>query len=147
MIAILSSKSTVTLFKSMLIAIIFAVTIVPIILLFTSANINWILKATLLWMIGSILLFHPFIDYVYPHLMSKLSVYLLTSILIIISAWINITMITLLLPYDYIYYSLFNATLTQITLWGSVYIIVINAFISNVVLIRNIEFYKEESLF
>ena len=56
-------------------------------------------------------------------------------------------MITLFLPYDYIYYSLFNATLSQIALWGSVYIILINAIISNFILMNNIDFYKEERLF
>ncbi|CAA6814648.1 MAG: Unknown protein [uncultured Sulfurovum sp.] len=147
MIAILTSKSTVNFLKSIFIAIILALTIAPIILVMTSANASWVFMATLLWAMGSILIFHPFIQYVYPHLMSKVSVYLLTSILIIVSAWLNITMITLLLPYDYIYYSLFNATLTQIALWGSVYIIFINAIITNFVLINNIDFYKEERLF
>jgi len=103
--------------------------------------------ATFLWASGSLLIFHPFVQYVYPHLLSKVSVYLLSSILIIISAWFNITMITLLLPYDYVYYGLFNATLSQIALWGSVYIILINAIITNFILINNIDFYREEKLF
>jgi hypothetical protein len=117
------------------------------IFLLTSADISWVFMATLLWSIGTILIFHPFMIYLYPHLLSKTSVYLLTSILIIVSVWFNITVITLLLPYDYIYYGLFNATLTQITLWGTIYIIIINAFITNLILMSNIEFYKEESLF
>ena len=142
-----SSKSTISFFKSILIAMILTVTIVPIIFMMTSANASWGFMATLLWAIGSIVTFHPFIQYVYPHLMSKVSVYILTSILIIISAWFNIIMITLFLPYDYIYYSLFNATLSQIALWGSVYIILINALISNFILMNNIDFYKEERLF
>ncbi len=142
-----SAKNTIGFFKSILISIILALTIAPIILLLTTASISWVFMATLLWAIGSILIFHPFMVYIYPHLLSKISVYLLTSILIIISAWFNITIITLILPYDYIYYTLFNATLTQVTLWGSLYIILINAFISNLFLISNIEFYKEESLF
>jgi len=142
-----SSKSTVNIFKSMLIAIILALTISPIILFFTSADMPWVIIATLLWTSGSLLIFHPFVQYVYPHLMSKMSVYLLTSILIIISGWFNITMISLLLPYDYIYYALFNITLSQITLWGSVYIILVNAILTNFILINNIDFYKEERLF
>jgi len=142
-----SSKSTVNIFKSMLIAIILALTISPIILFFTSADMPWVIMATLLWTSGSLLIFHPFVQYVYPHLMSKMSVYLLTSILIIISGWFNITMISLLLPYDYIYYALFNITLSQITLWGSVYIILVNAILTNFILINNIDFYKEERLF
>ena len=147
MTLIKSSKSTVNIFKSMLIAIILALTISPIILFFTSADMPWVIMATLLWTSGSLLIFHPFVQYVYPHLMSKVSVYMLTSILIIISVWLNITMINLLLPYDYIYYSLFNITLSQITLWGSVYIILINAILTNFILINNIDFYKEERLF
>ena len=131
----------------MLIAIILALTISPIILFFTSADMPWVIIATLLWTSGSLLIFHPFVQYVYPHLMSKMSVYLLTSILIIISGWFNITMISLLLPYDYIYYALFNITLSQITLWGSVYIILVNAILTNFILINNIDFYKEERLF
>jgi hypothetical protein len=131
----------------MLIAMILAFTIAPLMLLLTSANASWVFMATLLWTGGSLLMFHPFVQYVYPHLMSKVSVYLLTSILIIISAWFNIIMITLLLPYDYVYYSLFNATLSQIVLWGSIYIILINAIITNSILIHNIDFYKEERLF
>lgn len=147
MTLIKSSKSTVNIFKSMLIAIILALTISPIILFFTSADMPWVIMATLLWTSGSLLIFHPFVQYVYPHLMSKMSVYLLTSILIIISGWFNITMISLLLPYDYIYYALFNITLSQITLWGSVYIILVNAILTNFILINNIDFYKEERLF
>ncbi len=147
MTRIQNSKATVNFFKSLLIAIILALTIAPMILLLTSAGTSWVFMATLLWAVGSLVIFHPFIVYVYPHLLTKTGVYLLTSILIIVSAWFNISMITLFLPYDYIYYSLFNATLTQIALWGSIYIILINALITNLILMTNIEFYKEESLF
>jgi len=142
-----SSKSTVYFFKSLLIATILTITIVPILLLFTGADTRWVFMATILWTIGSLFIFHPFILYVYPHLMSKISLYLLTSLLIIVSTWFNITMITLLLPYDYIYYAFFNSTLSQISILGSIYIIIVNAVISNFALSSNIEFYKEESLF
>jgi len=142
-----SSKSPVNFFKSLLIAMILAITIAPMILLFTEANISWVFMTTVLWTIGSALIFHPFILYIYPHLMSKVSVYILTSILIIISSWFNITMITILLPYDYIYYGIFNATLTQISLWGSTYIVFLDTLITNFILINNIDFYKEERLF
>ncbi len=79
--------------------------------------------------------------------MTKVSVYILSSILIFISTWLNITLITFILPYDYLYYSLLNATITQIALWGSIYIIFINAIISNFVILSHVEFYQEEQLF
>ena len=142
-----SSKSPVNFFKSILIAMILGITIAPMILLLTEANISWVVMTSLLWTVGSALIFHPFVVYIYPHLMSKLSVYILTSILIIVSVWFNITMITLLLPYDYIYYAMFNATMTQISLWGSAYMIFLDMLITNFVLIHSIDFYKEERLF
>ena len=144
---ILSSELTINFFKSILIAIILALSIAPIILLFTTADTSWVLMATLLWTIGSSIIFYPFILYIYPHLITKMSVYILSSILIIISVWFNISMITLLLPYDYIYYALFNATLSHVSLWGSIYIILLNAIITNFILITSINFYKEEKLF
>ena len=147
MTRIKSLNSTVNFFQSILIAIILAVTVTPIIYLLTSANASWVIMATLLWTIGSLLIFHPFLLYVYPHLITKAAVYLLTFVLIIISVWFNISIITFFLPYDYLYYGLINATLTKVALGGSIYIIFINAIITNFILLSNIDFYKEESLF
>ncbi|CAA6798746.1 MAG: Unknown protein [uncultured Sulfurovum sp.] len=147
MTSIKSLNSTVNFFQSILIALILALTIVPIIFLLTSANASWVIMATLLWAIGSLFIFHPFLLYVYPHLITKAGVYLLTSVLIIISVWFNISIITFFLPDNYLYYGLINATLTKVALWGSIYLIFINALITNFILISNIDFYKEESLF
>ncbi len=131
----------------MIISLVLAFTIIPIILLLTTADTSWTIMATLLWSVGSILVFHPFVLYVYPHLLTKVSVYILTSILIFVSTWFNITLISFLLPSEYMYYALFNATITQISLWGSSYIIFINAIITRLIIISNIEFYKEDKLF
>ena len=133
--------------KSLLIATILTLTVIPIFLLIASNDTKWTAIATLIWNIGTILVFYPSIRYIYPHLISKVGVYLLSAIIIIISAWFNIMIIKLILPYDYIYYALFNATFSYITLMGTIYIIVINAIISNLLLFSNIEFYKEERLF
>ena len=141
------SKSVTFFLKSILIATILTSTIIPIFLLLNTQNIQWTLMAIFIWSLGSLLIFHPFVLFVYPHLMSRVGFYLLTSILIIISAWFNITMITLLLPNDYIYYGLFNATLNQISLVGSLYIIITNSIITNFVFSSPIEFYMEERLF
>jgi len=132
--------------KSLLIATILTLTVVPIFLLIASVDTKWIVMATLIWSIGTLLLFYPSIRYIYPHLISKIGVYLLSAILIIISSWFNIIVIQLLLPYDYIHYALFNATLSNITLIGAIYL-TFNIAILNLVLLSNIEFYEEERLF
>jgi len=132
--------------KSLLIATILTLTVVPIFLLIASDDIKWIATATLIWNIDTLLIFYPSMRYLYPHLISKIGVYLLNTILIILSVWFNIILIQLLLPYDHIYYALFNATLSNITLIGAIYLIV-NVTILNLILLSNIEFYEEERLF
>ena len=133
--------------KSLLTASILSLTILPILLLLSSANFQWIVIATLIWAMGSILVFHPFIKYIYPHLLSKLSLYLLTSILIIVSAWLNIILIGSFLPYETLYYDLFNTTLTQLSLFGTLYVSVMNAIIPPMVLSSTVDFYKAEKIF
>ena len=135
------------LLKSILIATILTLTVLPIFLIIASVDTRWIVKATFLWGMGTLLFFHPFIRYVYPHLISKIGVYLLTTILIIISVWFNNIIIKLLLPYDYIYYALFNASLSHIVLIGAIYLILLNTIIANLILLSHIEFYEEEHLF
>ncbi len=132
--------------KSLLIATILTLTVVPIFLLIASDDIKWIATATLIWNIDTLLIFYPSMRYLYPHLISKIGVYLLNTILIILSVWFNIILIQLLLPYDHICYALFNATLSNITLIGAIYL-VINVIILNLILLSNIEFYEEERLF
>ncbi len=132
--------------KSLIITTIITVTVIPMFLQVASNDTKWIAIATLIWNSGTLLVFYPAIHYIYPHLISKIGVYLLSTVLIIISAWFNIMIIQLLLPYDYIYYALFNATFSTITLIGAIYII-LNVIILNLILLSNIEFYEEERLF
>jgi hypothetical protein len=133
--------------KSIISASILTITILPILLILNSDSHQWVLKATLIWAVGSMVVFHPFIKYIFPHLLSKLSLYLLTSILIIVSAWLNIVIITYLLPYDTLYYELFETTLTHISLLGTLYVFITNAIISSFVLASSVEFYEVEKIF
>jgi hypothetical protein len=59
-------------------------------------------------------------------MITKTGTFLLTSLLIIVSIWINITLITLALPSDYMYEATLNITIEKIFLIGTTYIIAIN---------------------
>ena len=132
--------------KSLLTTTILTLTVVPIFFLIANNDMQWITVATLIWSSSTFLIFYPSIRYIYPHLISKVGLYLLSVILIIISAWFNIITLQLLLSYDYIYYALFNTSFTNVTLVGTIYLI-INVIILNLILHSNIEFYEEERLF
>lgn len=133
-------------YKTALIAAILTMTITPLLWIVSESHTQWVLMATLLWASGSILIFHPFVQHVYPHMLTKMGIYLLTSILTIVSVWFNITIITLLLPNNYIYDTMLNITLTQISLFGWFYILMTSTFISNLNLSYVVS-HDEESIF
>jgi len=140
-------KTYNTFFSTLLIALILSMSISSILYINTVTDLSWIVIIFLFFTLGTFLTFYPFIVYVYPHLMGKMSVYILNSILIIFSLWLNFTLIKLAFTHTIFSYDLFTFTLSQISIWGSIYIITLNAIIANFILIPKIDFYKEESLF
>jgi hypothetical protein len=99
----------------------------PLLWVFSNADIDWFLFANVISFTGTFILFYPFINYVYPYMITKMGTFLLTSLLIIISIWLNITAISLSLPYDYMYEATLNITIEKILIVGATYIIVVNA--------------------
>ena len=142
-----SKLATEHVVSTLITTIILSISILPILLFLSEFNINWVLFSLPLLLIGNSLIFYPFIVHVYPHLMSKLSLYLLSSILIVISLWVNITFATYLLPNDYIYYTLLNVTFSKILLFGLTYLLLVTKLIIYFTFDSNLKFYKEESLF
>jgi len=135
---------TVNFSKLIKISLTLSLNLIPILYIFTNSSLLSIMITTLLGFIGAIITFFPFIVWVYPHLMSKMAVYLLNLILIIFSSWLSISIITVILQANY---NLLNFSFNDIILVSSLYIIFVNAIITNFILIPNIHFYKEESLF
>ena len=133
--------------KTIRISVILTLSILPFFMLLSTVEASWVSMVSLIWIIGSIVSFYPFVKYLYPHLMSRTGFYLLTSVLIIFSAWVNITAITLLIPSEYLYYALFNATLHQISLVGSMYIFIVDILIIHFALNYSNETYQVEELF
>jgi len=135
----IKSKSTLFQYKTALIVSILTITIMPLLWILSQGDRQWLFIAMLLWSIGSVIIFHPFIEYLYPYMLTKVGVFLLTSILTVLSIWFNMTMITLLLSPDYIHFALLDATLSQILLFGWFYIVMTTTLISNIELFQNSE--------
>jgi len=109
--------------KSTLIGLILTILILPLLWIIAEYDTEWILKSSIIWALGSILIFHPFLEYIYPKLLTKTSFFLLTSMLIILSTWFNVTLITLLMSQSYIYYMFLNSSFSDISLFSGGYIL------------------------
>lgn len=124
----LNKVLTVSHYKTVLISIVLTLLMTPIFWVFSNADIDWILFANVISFIGTLILLYPFINYVYPYMITKTGTFLLTSLLTVVSIWLNITAISLSLPYDYIYEATLNTSMEKILIIGTSYIILINAF-------------------
>ena len=118
---------TVSYYKTALISIALTLLMTPLLWVISDANINWVLFANIISFTGTLILVYPFVNYVYPYLVTKTATFLLTSLLTIISIWINITAIAFALPHSYIYEASLNATIEKIITIGTTYIIAINS--------------------
>jgi hypothetical protein len=117
---------TVTHYKAVLISTVLTLLLTPLFWVISDANINWILFANIISFTGTLILIYPFITYVYPYMVTKITTFLLTSLLTIVSIWINITAIAFALPHYYIYEATLNATIEKVLTIGTGYIVAIN---------------------
>jgi len=123
----ISKVLTVSYYKTALISITLTLLITPLLWVISDANINWVLFANIISFTGTLILVYPFVNYVYPYMITKTATFLLTSLLTIVSIWINMTAIAFALPHSYIYEASLNATLEKIIAIGTTYIVAVNA--------------------
>ena len=125
----INSHSSYIYLKTLFIATVLMITISPLLWIMSKGDINWLLLSLILWTLGSIIIFYPFMEDVFPYMLTKTGFFLLTSILIIISTWFNITLITFLFHDNYIYNTLINITLNKLSLFISLYIFLVSSLI------------------
>jgi len=76
--------------------------------------------------------------------MSKVSLYLLNVILIVVSSWLGLTLISIFLN-DF--FNLISFLIDKLFLLTLFYVMFVTLIIGNFILVPNIDFYREESLF
>ena len=118
---------TVSYYKTAFISIALTLLMTPLFWVISDANINWVLFANIISFTGTLILVYPFVNYVYPYMVTKIATFLLTSLLTVISIWINMTAIAFALPHSYIYEASINATIEKIITIGTTYIVAVNA--------------------
>ena len=125
----ISSDSSLIYLKTLLISIIIMLTVSPLLSIMSKGDTSWLAFALTFWMLGSIIVFYPFMEHVLPYMLTKTGFFLLTAVLIIISTWFNMTLIVFFLPAKYIYHTLVNITLDQLSLFFTLYLILVSSLI------------------
>jgi len=124
-----TSESSLIYLKTLLISTIIMLTISPLLWIMSKGDTSWLVLALTFWTLGSIIIFYPFMEHVLPYMLTKTGFFLLTAVLIIISTWFNMTLIVFFLPAKYIYHTLVNITLDQLSLFFTLYLILVSSLI------------------
>ena len=125
----INSNSSLIYLKTLLISTIIMITISPLLWIMSKGDTSWLLLALTFWTLGSIIIFYPFMEHVLPYMLTKTGFFLLTSVLIIVSTWFNMTLIVFFLPSKYIYHTLITITVGQLSLFSSLYLLLVSSLI------------------
>ncbi len=120
---------------TLLIALILSIVTIPFLWFLSQGNLFWVISCSVLWMTGVFVIFHLFIRYIFPIMLTKLGTFLLSAILAVTSIWLNMTIIFKILSFEDIEMilnqSLFNISLESILLFGWFYILIAGTLLTN----------------
>ena len=126
-------------FKTLITVLILVTIITPILWIISNNDTEWVIMANILWAMGSLIIFQPFIEHVYPHLLTKTSVFTLTAILTITSSWINIILVSFLLPQHYISTILLNTSPVELASLTLLYLLLMITSITQIELSKSLQ--------
>jgi len=135
----INSNTSLIYLKTLLISTVIMLTISPLLWIMSKGDTSWLLLSLTFWTLGSIIIFYPFMEHVFPYMLTSTGFLLLTSVLIIVSTWFNMTLIVFFLPAKYIYHTLINITLGQLSLFFALYLILVSSLILKLNLSHPIE--------
>ena len=122
-------------YDTALISVILSMVTIPFLWFISKGDVRWIIACEILWSVGVFSVFHPFIRYIFPHMLTKMGTFLLSSTLALLTIGINISIILLLLPngdMEMIFnHTLFNTSLSNIALFVWFYILISGTLLSN----------------
>jgi len=141
---------TIKYFDTSLISLILSIVTIPSLWHISNGNPLWVFSCTILWWIGSFLIFHPSIRFLFPFLLTKISAFALTFILAIGTILLNTTVITTLLPVDDLEIvmnsGIFSTSIGTIALFIWFYVTIAGVAVANINLSINYILYRQKRL-
>ena len=135
MINKINYKEDIDYLDTLLISLILSVVTVPFLWFLSQESISWVVSSTILWAVGVFAIFHPFVRYIFPMMLTKVGTFVLSSILAIVTIFINLNILFFILPSDDIELifnnNLFRSSLASSAMFIWFYILVSGTVVSN----------------
>jgi hypothetical protein len=128
-------KENIDYFDTLLISLILSVVTIPFFWFLSQGSIGWVLSCTVLWAIGVFAIFHPFVRYIFPMMLTKVGTFVLSAILAIVTILININILFYILPSEDIELifnnNLFRSSLASSMMFLWFYILIAGTVVAN----------------
>ena len=76
-------------YNTLLVVLFLSTLILPLLWFVSEANIIWIFTCVVIWGIGVFIIYYPFLEYIFPLLITRTGTFLLGSILALFTLWLN----------------------------------------------------------
>jgi len=128
-------KENINYLDTLLISLILSVVTVPFLWFLSQESIGWVMSCTILWAVGVFAIFHPFVRYIFPMMLTKVGTFILSVILAIVTILINLNVLFFILPPDDIElifnHNLFRSSLVSSAMFIWFYILIAGTLVSN----------------
>ena len=128
-------KKNIYYLDTLLISLILSIVTVPFLWFLSQESVGWVVSSTILWAVGVFAIFHPFVRYIFPMMLTKVGTFVLSSILAIVTILINLNILFFILPSDDIELifnnNLFRSSLASSAMFVWFYILVSGTIVSN----------------
>ena len=135
MIYKVKNTQTIDYLDTLLISLILSTITLPFLWFLSQESIPWVISCAILWAIGVFTIFHPFVRYIFPMMLTKIGTSVLSAILAVVSIWINLTVLLYILPAEDIELifnqNLFRSSLSSSAMFVWFYILIAGTVVSN----------------
>lgn len=130
-----NNKKNINYLDTLLISLILTTVTLPFLWILSQESIGWMVSCAILWAIGVFSIFHPFVRYIFPMMLTKIGTLVLAAILALITMGVNLTVLIYILPSEDIEFifnqNLFRGALSSSAMFAWFYILIAGTVISN----------------
>ena len=135
MIHKVNDKKNIDYLDTLLISLILTTVTLPFLWILSQESIGWVVSCAVLWAIGVFSIFHPFVRYIFPMMLTKIGTLVLAAILALITMGVNLTVLIYILPSEDIEFifnqNLFRGALSSSAMFVWFYILIAGTVVTN----------------
>jgi len=130
-----NSEKNIDYLDTLLISLILSTVAIPFLWFLSHESIGWVISCAILWGIVVFAIFHPFVRYIFPMMLTKVGTFVLSSLLAILTIWVNLNILFYILSSEDIEFifnqNIFRSSLASGAMFVWFYILIAGTVVAN----------------